>query len=130
MQREHEAREEAQRKEQEVESIRRECDDTIKRVTQQIEIEADERIRHAMREMEQYLEHRQNEICSATSVEMEKNWQRREDSLKEEVKIVLESELERQHEKLAAHYESVIYSKDCDMKLAEEETKQQLIKAD
>eukprot|EP00984_Skeletonema_dohrnii_P020289 scaffold9836_cov164-Skeletonema_dohrnii-CCMP3373.AAC.3 len=130
LQREHEAREEAQRKEQEVESIRRECEDTIKRATQQIEMEADERIRHAMKEMEQYLEHRQNEIYAAASVEMEKNWRRREDSLKEEVKIVLESELERQHDKLASHYESVIYSKDCDIKLAEEDMKQQLIKAE
>eukprot|EP00986_Skeletonema_menzelii_P020758 scaffold32217_cov143-Skeletonema_menzelii.AAC.2 len=130
LQREHEAREEAQRMEQKVDKIRKDCEDTITRVTQQIEIEAEGRIQHAMKEMEQYLEHRQSEIYSAAYVDMEKHWQEREDSLKEEVKVLVESELDRQHEKLAAQYEAVIYRKDCDMKQAEENMKQKLAKTE
>lgn len=130
LQREHEAKEEAQRKEQEMEKIRRDCNDTIQTVTQQVEMEAEARIQHAMKEIELYLEQRQSEIFAAASEEMEQHWHKREDSLKEEVMLVLESELKKQHEMLAAHCEAVVYSKDCDMKLAEEKMKQELAKAE
>ncbi|KAL7447070.1 hypothetical protein ACHAXM_010741 [Skeletonema potamos] len=134
LQREHEAKEETQRMllqmEREVERIQRESEDTINRVTQQVENEAQMRIRNAMHEMEQYLECRQNEIHAAASLKMEKSWQGREDSLKKEVHLLLKNELDRQHDTLAAHYEGVIHSKDCNMKLVEEEMKQQLAKAE
>jgi len=134
LQREHEAKEETQRilnqMEREVERIQRESEDTIKRVTLQVENEADARIQRAMQEMEQYLERRQKEIYAAASLEMETNWQDREGSLKKEVQLLLESELERQHDTLAAHYEAVVYSKDCNMKLVEEDMKKQLTKAE
>ena len=130
LQREHEARETAAAMEQEVEKIHKESDDTIKRVTQQVNNEADARIQYAIKEMEAYLERRQHEIHDAASLQMEKNWHDREDSLKAEVQRLLESELERQHDTLAAHYEAVIYSKECNTKLIEEDTKQQLSKAE
>ena len=93
LQREHEARETAAAMEQEVEKIHKESDDTIKRVTQQVNNEADARIQYAIKEMEAYLERRQHEIHDAASLQMEKNWQDREDSLKAEVQRLLESEL-------------------------------------
>ena len=75
LQREHEARETAAAMEQEVEKIHKESDDTIKRVTQQVNNEADARIQYAIKEMEAYLERRQHEIHNAASLQMEKNWQ-------------------------------------------------------
>ena len=121
LQREHEAKEEAQRMENEMAKIRRDCDDTIQRVTQQIEDEAKDKLHHARKEMEVYLELRQKEIYADASEQMEKQWQDREDTLKMEVQLMLDSELDRQQKTLTAHYDSVIHSKECDIKLIKED---------
>ena len=129
LQREHEVREEMRRivtdMEKEVELVHQ----NMKTVTEQVEKEADARIQHAMKEMQVYLERRQQEIHAELSLEMEKSWQQREDSLQHDFKKLLESELDQQHKSIVSHYEAVIYTKDCNMNLMEEDIKQQLAKA-
>jgi hypothetical protein len=128
LQREHEVREEMRRvvadMEKEVELVH----ENMKRVTEQVEKEADARIQHAMKELEVYLERRQQEIHEELSSQMEKSWQQREDSLQHDFKKLLESELDQQHKSIVSHYEAIIYTKDHNMSLMEEDMKQQLAK--
>ena len=128
LQREHEVREEMRRVVADMEKEVEQVHQNMKDITQQVEKEADARILHAMKEMELYLERRQKEIHEELSLQMEKSWQQREDSLQHDFKKLLESELDQQHKSIVSHYEAIIYTKDHNMNLMEEDMKQQLAK--